>query len=117
MRDGDDEADAAEVVASGFVVARGDRPPVFELAERAFDDVSQSVGNGIVAGRIEAVGFGRDHGLRALGGEEVAHVVGLVGLSPIGRVMAGTLASRARPPTMSCTCPPLSFMARRGDPR
>src|SRR3954454_526738 len=80
MRDGDDEADAAEVVASGFVVARGDRSPVFELAERAFGDVSQSVSNAIVAGRIEAACFGRDHGLRALGGEEVAHVVGVVGL-------------------------------------
>ena len=73
------EADPGEEIAGGLVVAGGDCPPVFETAERAFDQVALPVGDDVEGRDGAAVRHRRDHRPRALPDEKRPEIVGVVG--------------------------------------
>jgi hypothetical protein len=66
----------------GLVIARGNAPEFFELAEEIFDEMTPAIHRKVARDGVCSVGLGRDHGCRAAlieFGTQPIHVKGLVG--------------------------------------
>ena len=66
----------------GLVVARGNAPEFFELAEEVFDEMAPAIHVKVARDGARSVGLGRDHGCRAAlieFGTQPIHVEGPVG--------------------------------------
>lgn len=71
--------DGSEIVAGQAIVAGRDAPPVFELAEQAFDAIAPTVGGPAVLVGHRPGGRGRDGGDPPAALEPIPYAVRIVG--------------------------------------
>lgn len=71
--------DHREEVLGEFVVTSGDAPEVLELAEEPLNEITLAIEAMAEAWFPFAIGFGRDVRHRALGLDEVADAIGIIG--------------------------------------
>ena len=105
------KADAGEEVMSLFIETGGDAAPIQDPVESPLDHVALFVEYGVKRRPLKPSRLWRNHRFAALASEKRPQIAGVIAWSAISRAGGGTAANKARPPIMSCTCPPLSISA------
>jgi hypothetical protein len=70
----------SSIIGEEFVVSRGDAPELFQLVEKAFDEVALFVEGLVVGERRAAIEFGRDDRLSLACKDSFAQVIGVITL-------------------------------------